>query len=169
VVDQTTGEDLESKQKAEPSFGNYDLGGAVALNLAHVSFEGEVGGSVGITQNLDLASVAIGNLKTPNMVSYNGNISVPLVGRSSSVVPYVTGGVGGLTVLQRAEVGVPSNDTFLTGNAGGGVKWYFGRWGVRADYRFVAVRSKDDASSFFGRENRYGHRVYGGVVLNLVQ
>ncbi len=50
---------------------------------------------------------------------------------------------------------------------GGGVKWYAGRWGLRGDYRFLAVRSKDDAPEFFGQETRYGHRVYGGVMLNI--
>jgi hypothetical protein len=28
------------------------------------------------------------------------------------------------------------------------------------------VQSKDDAPSFFGQETRYGHRVYGGVLIN---
>jgi len=38
--------------------------------------------------------------------------------------------------------------------------------GPARDYRFTAVRSKDDAPSFFGQETRYGHRVYGGVLIN---
>jgi hypothetical protein len=33
--------------------------------------------------------------------------------------------------------------------------------------RFLTVRSKDEAPEFFGRETRYGHRVYGGVLINL--
>ena len=61
--------------------------------------------------------------------------------------------------------------TFLTGNVGGDVKWYAsnGRWGLRGDYRFTAVRDKDDAPSFFGRDTRYGHRVYGGLIVNVVR
>jgi hypothetical protein len=47
------------------------------------------------------------------------------------------------------------------------VNWYAGRWGLRGDYRFIAVQSKDDAPAFFGQETRYGHRVYGGVLLNV--
>ena len=58
-------------------------------------------------------------------------------------------------------------ETFLTGNPGGGLNRYAGRWGLRGDYRVIAVRSRDDAPAFFGRETRYGHRVYGGVLLNL--
>jgi hypothetical protein len=46
------------------------------------------------------------------------------------------------------------------------LKWFASRhWGVRADYRLFRVKQKDTAPAFFGQENRYGHRVYGGVVL----
>jgi hypothetical protein len=47
------------------------------------------------------------------------------------------------------------------------VKWYAGRWGLRGDYRFLAVPSKDETSPFFGNDARYGHRVYGAVMLNV--
>jgi hypothetical protein len=49
------------------------------------------------------------------------------------------------------------------------VKWYAGRWGLRGDYRFIGVQSKDDAPAFFGEETRYGHRVSAAVILNVVQ
>ena len=29
--------------------------------------------------------------------------------------------------------------------------------------------SKDDAPAFFGQQTRYGHRVYGAVILNVVR
>ena len=86
-----------------------------------------------------------------------------------SVVPYVTGGVGAQTLFQRAPLEINDTDTFFTSNVGGGVKWYSGRWGLRGDYRFIVVQSKDDAPAFFGQETRYGHRVYGGVILNVVK
>ena len=74
-------------------------------------------------------------------------------------------------MFQRQELGVTDNTTFLTGNVGGGLKWYApnGRWGLRADYRFIAVQSKDDAPEFFGRDTRYGHRVYAGIVVNALR
>jgi hypothetical protein len=52
-----------------------------------------------------------------------------------------------------------------------GVKWYSGnnRWGLRGDYRFGITRSKNDAPEFFGRDTRYIHRVYGGVIINMVR
>ncbi|MEQ1573247.1 MAG: hypothetical protein ABL993_03285 [Vicinamibacterales bacterium] len=157
----------QSDATKEASFFNYDLGGALTVNFRRVAIEGEVGGSLGLSQTLNFASSSLNSTRTPDTVSYSGNVIVPLMSRSS-VVPYVTGGVGGLTLLEKPEVGLASADTFLTGNVGGGVKWYAGRWGLRADYRFLAVKSKDEASSFFGRDDRYGHRVYGGIIVNLV-
>ncbi len=66
-----------------------------------------------------------------------------------------------------ANLGVTTTETYFTGNAGGGLKWFAARhWGLRADYRLFIIRNKDAAPLFFGQEDlRYGHRVYGGVVL----
>ena len=85
------------------------------------------------------------------------------------MVPYLTGGVGGQTQFERRVLTVNDSTTFLTGNVGGGISWYAGRWGLRGDYRFIAVQSKDDAPAFFGQETRYGHRVYAGVLLNVAR
>lgn len=158
----------EQKDTREPSFGNYDLGGALAVNFnRYVGVEGEVSGALGISQSLPFGGVT-SDRKTPNILNYSGNVVVSARNRSS-VVPYVTGGVGALTVFETADLGVNDAETFLTGNVGGGVKWYAGRWGLRGDYRFVGVQSKDDAPAFFGQETRYGHRVYGAVILNVVR
>ena len=155
----------EGQNTQGPSFGNYDLGAAVALHFnRHVDVEGEVSGALGISQDLQFSG-GTSNLRTPNLLNYSGNLVLSAPTRHS-VVPYVTGGVGGMSVFEKASLGINSTETFLTGNVGGGVKWFRGRWGLRGDYRFVAVRSKDDAPSFFGQETRYGHRVYGGVLLN---
>ena len=29
--------------------------------------------------------------------------------------------------------------------------------------------SKDDAPAFFGHDTRYGHRIYGGIILNVLR
>ena len=155
----------EGKSTSGPSFGNYDLGAAVAVNFnRYVGVEGEVSGALGISQNLQFAGTTA-DRRTPHILNYSGNLVVSAPNRSA-VVPYVTGGVGGLSLFEKAGLGIIGTETFLSGNAGGGLAWYAGRWGVRADYRFIAVRSKDDAPAFFGRETRYGHRVYAGVILN---
>jgi hypothetical protein len=156
----------EGKDTKGPKFGNYGLGAGVEVNFnRYIGVEGEVTGALGVTQDLDL--IGGSSVKTPNLLNFSGNLVVSAANHSS-VVPYVTGGVGGLTLFDTAILGVNQTETFLSGNVGGGVKWFSGRgrWGLRADYRFTAVRSKDDAPGFFGQETRYGHRVYGGVLIN---
>jgi len=156
----------EGSDAKGPSFGNYDLGGSVAVNFNRfIGVEGEVSGALGITQDLTLPG-GTSNLRTPNLLNYSGNLVVSAPNRSS-VVPYVTGGIGGASVFQKESLGILDTQTFLTSNVGGGVNWYAGRWGLRGDYRFIALKSKDDAPAFFGQETRYGHRVYGGVLLNV--
>ena len=149
------------------SFGNYNVGGALTYNINRlVGVEGEVSGSLGIAQDLQFGGLSTHH-KTPNTLSYTGNVVLSLP-TDSSFVPYATGGIGGLTMFNERTLGINSNQTFLTGNAGAGVKWYApnGRWGVRGDYRFMATQSKDTAPAFFGQDTRYGHRVYGAVIIN---
>jgi hypothetical protein len=158
----------EATDAGEPAFGNYDLGGAFTVNFnRYIGVEGEVSGAIGVSQDLQLGGSSL-DRKSPHLLNYSGNIVFSAANRSS-VVPYVTAGVGGLTLFEEADLGIDGNETFLTGNVGGGVKWYAGRWGLRGDYRFLGVQSKDDAPAFFGQETRYGHRVYGAVIFNLVR
>src|ERR1041385_3402364 len=66
----------EGKDTHGPSFGNYGLGGAVAVNFNRfIGVEGEVAGSLGITQDLDFAT-GNSNLRTPNFINYSGNAAV---------------------------------------------------------------------------------------------
>ena len=156
----------EGKDTQGPSFGNYDLGGSVTVNInRYVGFEGEVSGGVGVSQTLDVNGASLSDVKTPNLLNYTGNVIVHLA--RGPVVPYATGGVGGLSLFERAELGINDTQTFLTSNVGGGIKWYHGRVGVRGDYRFIVVQSQDDASAFFGQETRYGHSVSGGVLFRV--
>jgi hypothetical protein len=158
----------EGKDTRGPSFGNYDLGGSVTLNFNRwVGVEGEVSGALGVSQSLDFSGATQTDVKTPHLLNYSGNVIVNAA--RGSVVPYATGGIGALSLLERSGLGINDTETFLTTNVGGGLKWYGGRWGLRGDYRFIAVQSKDDAPAFFGQETRYGHRVYGGVILNVVR
>ena len=151
-------------------FGNYNLGGALTYNINRiVGVEGEVVGSLGISQDLKFGGLTA-NQKSPNSLAYTGNMVLSLP-THSSFVPYLTGGGGGMTMFEKASLSITRAETFLTGNVGGGVKWYApnGRWGLRGDYRFMVTRSKDDAPAFFGQETRYGHRVYGAVIINAVR
>ena len=153
-----------------PSFGSYNLGGALTYNVNRiVGIEGEVGGTIGVAQDLQFAGSSISKTRTPDQLSYTANVVVSAPTHASTV-PYVAGGIGGLTMFELPAFGVTGSTTLLTGNVGGGLKWYApsGRWGLRGDYRFVSVRSDASAPVFFGQETRYGHRVYGAVIINAV-
>jgi hypothetical protein len=153
----------------EPDFASYSLGASVTYNATrHVGVEGEIGGAIGVRQRLNFIDNPFDSAKPPNMLSYSGNVLFYPASNERALAPYVTGGIGGLTVFERLAVGISDTETFFTGNFGGGLKYYFGRWGVRGDYRAIAIRSKDDASAFFGSDDtRWGHRVTGAFLLNL--
>jgi hypothetical protein len=158
----------EGQSALGPSFGNYQLGGAVAFNVnRYVAIEGEVNEALGLSQDLQLGGLT-SNLKSPNLLNYSGNLVV-YARHYGGVVPYATGGIGSLIAFKRTEVGIDDTETFLTGNVGGGLNWYAGRWGIRGDYRFIAIGSQNDAPAFFGQQTRYAHRVYGGVLLNIAR
>jgi opacity protein-like surface antigen len=154
-----------------PDFGEYVLGASATFNVNRwIGLEGEIGGGVSVRQDLSFRAATLRDTRVPHTLAYNGNVAFSPLGSDHRLVPYVTGGGGGFTVFSRDEVsqlGVAHDETFFTGNVGGGVKWFASRHvGVRADYRFIAIRSKDDAPAFFGlNETRYGHRIYGGIVL----
>ena len=153
----------------EPGFGNYGIGGSLTYNInPRWGVEGEVAGAFGIDQRLNFGSRSVGDVKPPNLLAYTGNLVFYPTKNDRRLVPYLTGGAGGLTLFEKKSVGFTDDETFFTGNAGGGVKWYMGRWGLRGDYRFYSVKSKDDVPQFFARsDTRYGHRVYGGIILNV--
>lgn len=161
---------LFTQGSSDPDFGNYALGASLTYNVnRYWGVEGEVGGAFGVDQSLTFRN-GKRSVTPPNMLAYNGNVLFYPTGNDRRVVPYATGGAGGLTMFERQAVGVNNTTTFFTGNVGGGVKYYINRWwGLRGDYRFVAVKSKDNAPAFFGQDTRYGHRIYGGIILNVLR
>jgi hypothetical protein len=152
-----------------PSFGNYGFGTAASFRVNRfVGLEAEIGSMIATTSNVQFGDLDH-HIKAPNMLGYTGNVVVALW-TGHSVVPYAVGGAGGLTAFDRPALGLNTDETFFTGNVGGGVKWYApnNRWGLRGDYRFAATQSKDNAPDFFGCESRYAHRVYAAVIINTV-
>ena len=151
----------------ESGFLNYSLGGAATYNInQYVGIEGEIASALGITQNVLMPGVTSDH-KTPNALTCTGNVVFSAPAHYSTVM-YAAAGLGGLTMFQNMGLDVTTT-TFLTSNAGGGIKWYVSRiFGFRADYRFLMVKSTAAAPAFFGQDNRYGYRVYGALVLNVV-
>ena len=159
----------QSSNGNEPEFGNYAVGASLTVNVNRwIGIEGEGGGTVGLHQNFTVAAKPFTDQRSPSMWSYNGNLVVNPGRSDRAVVPYLTGGVGGLTLCPCGGVdalGITTYETYLTGNVGGGIKWFSTRhFGVRGDYRFFMVKNNDTAPLFFGNENRYGHRVQAGLV-----
>jgi hypothetical protein len=159
-----------SDNEAEPEFGNYVLGGAFAYNINRwVGIEGEAGSLLGIKQTINFEGVTLTDQNTPLMLGYTGNLVVSPWGSDRAYVPFVTGGLGGLTMFDTDEVanlGITSTTSFLTANVGGGMKWFASRnWGLRGEYRLMVLDGKEDAPAFFGRESyRYGHRISAGLL-----
>ena len=155
---------------ASPSFGSYGFGTAFTYNInSVVGIEGELASMLATTSDLQFGSLDH-HIKAPNMLSYTANAVVALK-RGHRVVPYATVGFGGLTMYERGDLGITSDKTFVSGNLGGGLKWYAknNRWGLRGDYRFGATRGKESAPVFFGRDTRYVNRIYGAVIINAVR
>jgi len=154
----------------EPEFGNYALGGSFTVNANRwVGFEGEGGGTVGVRQAFNFAETAYTNQRSPSTWMYHGNVVVNPGGSDRALVPYATAGLGGLTLCPCGDakntLGVTTYKTYLTGNMGGGLKWFATpHVGFRGDYRLFVVRNNSTAPLFFGSETRYGHRVQGGLV-----
>ena len=117
--------------------------------------EGEVGGSLGVKQDLDML-VGTVNEKTPNMLSYIGNVIVNLPGHSvdcprnrrrrrAHAVPARASG----SLQQRY---VPDRERGWRREVG---PRRTAAGGIRGDYRFQVTQSKTNAPEFF----RAGHQI----------
>ncbi len=161
---------MESDNGAEPDFTNFAIGGSLTVNFNRwLGAEGEFGWMPGIRQRVSFNRETLDDQHTPCLLGYSGNLVVSPFGSDRELVPYATGGFGGFTILDTKDVanlGILEKTTYPAGTVGGGLKWFATRHvGLRGDYRFFMVRNNDDAPVFFGKENRYGHRVYGGLLL----
>src|SRR5215510_10607898 len=98
----------QSQSGKEPGFTSYAPAGDVEIYLNHyLSVEGELGGGIG----------------AHGLVTYSGNVVVTAPS-DGALAPYLTIGAGGLTLLQTSTIEIAGNRTFLTGNAGAGIKWF---------------------------------------------
>jgi hypothetical protein len=157
--------------RPEPAFGQFIFGGALTVNWNSVGIEADLLMAPGREQDLEFGATSL-TRKAPHVVVDSVSLIVPVLGNRRRIVPYAKAGIGEVTVMRTSDdVLQPDTETFTSGNFGGGVKWYSaGRWGVRGDYQFAVVRSKNDApGAFFGRELRKSHRFYGGVVVAIIR
>jgi hypothetical protein len=159
-----------SSSEETSTFGNYAVGAGFTLNFNRwIGIEGEVGSAVGVRQTMEVNGVTLPRQHSPCFFGYSGNAVFSPLGSDRSVVPYATGGVGGLRMLDTDDVtalGITGPANFLTVNGGGGVKWFTTRhWGLRTDYRLMVVANEESTPAFFARDaSRYGHRFYAGLL-----
>jgi Outer membrane protein beta-barrel domain len=163
----------KGSSNTESSFKNYALGVSVAWNANRLfGVEGELGAGLGLQQTIDFKTSAYTGIKSPNTVAYDGNLVYAPYGSDQALVPYLTAGIGGLSLRSSSNLqslfGLQPTQSFFTQNLGAGVKWYSSHhWGLRGDYRFFIVDGKSSADPFFGlNNNRYGSRVYGSILLS---
>jgi len=161
----------------EMNFNDYVYGGGVTWYVNPlVAVEAEGLGGIGIAQDVILRNRELSHNFVPNMLGVSGNIVVFPAGSRRQVAPYVTGGVGTLTLLSRGtktrNFALDEAETFFSTNVGGGLKIFRGgdarNWGWRGDYRLVMVNSKSDAVPFFAQsKRRMGHRIELGMFYTL--
>jgi opacity protein-like surface antigen len=151
-------------------FGNYAIGANATYNANRfVGIEGEIGAGIGVKQQITFNAVPFDDLRSPNTTAYNGNVVVYPGGHDRPLVPYLTAGLGAMTIFARDElaaVDLFSTETLFTQNFGGGLKWWSAdNWGLRADYRFIIVNGRDNLDPFFGLDRtRFGNRVSASVL-----
>lgn len=158
----------EGSGPAQPAFNSFTPAGSILFAITpRIGLEAELGGAVGINQQLDFTGGTLGKTTTPSMVNASGNLVVNLLPGGGRFVPYLTGGAGAITLLQTEALGIHDAQTSFAANLGAGLKTMFGRWGLRGDYRLFLVDPATDSSGFLGADTRYAHRVTGGVVIGL--
>lgn len=158
----------EGEAPGQPSFGDFSPSAALAVRLTRfVSLEAELGGGVGLEQDLDFEGGSLGTVSSPSMLNYSGNLVVNLFNPEARVVPYVAGGLGAITLFDEPSLGLEDTEHYFAANLGAGITAMFGRWGLRGDYRLYAVDPGDAAPGFLGADTRYAHRVTAGLVVSL--
>jgi hypothetical protein len=83
-------------------------------------------------------------------------------GSDRALVPYATAGLGGLTLSRHRgapDVGISAYKNYLTGNLGGGLKYFVARMSGSAGTMVFIVGDNKTAPAFSAQRTRYGHRV----------
>ena len=133
----------EGKDTQGPSFGNYDLGAGVDGQLQPFRRRRRRG------QRRDRHRAGSGgsadrpsNLKTPNLLNYSGNLVISAANHSSvdAARHRRRRRPQSVRASRASASSAPTRSSPATSAAG--VKWFAGRWGLRGDYRFIAVQSK---------------------------
>lgn len=143
---------LNSNDTAFPDhFVNVPIVGSLAYPLTSIlSVEGEFTWMLPIEQEVDVAAGQKQNVKSPDILFYQGNLraNLPTGGNWS---PYLVAGAGAATFLSNTDSNrVPALDkseTAFAVNFGTGVSYRLTpAWALRGDFRELVAFPKNDAA-----------------------
>ena len=160
----------------EVNFNNWGYGGGATFYMnPKVGVEAEVSYGLGLAQGVMYKNKEVFHVQVPNTLQTSGNLVFQPGGGGKQLVPYVTGGVGILTLISRnstKQFGITEAERHMATNVGGGVKIFRGgdahNWGFRVDYRVIFVSKNEDAAQFFAwSKSRTGQRIYIGMLYTM--
>ena len=141
--------------------------GATANVNRWAGFEGDFAWAMSRRQTLAFNDATPISERSPNMLFYTGNFVISPSGHHHRFVPYIEIGGGAVTVLATTEAGpfgLAGDSTHLAANIGGGARWFpLPHWGVRGDYRYIAIRNANPPVGV--TPIRHANRLYGALVL----
>lgn len=117
---------------------------ALSFDLSPVwALEGNFSWVIPVKQDIDLGGGFVRKGKSPDMLSYQGNLKANL-STSSSIRPYVTAGAGAVTLLSTKKADripqLASDQTAFAANAGIGAEYAIsGPLALRLDLRELAA------------------------------
>ena len=155
---------------AAPRSIGYVFDAAANVNVSRrVGVEGDFAWAMSRQHTVGLAGVAPTAVRTPNMLFYTANVIFSPFGHGRRFIPYAEFGGGALGVLGGSasdSFGLAPGSTHLIANIGGGVRWFpIPHWGVRGDYRYIAVRNTAPPGGIGVVPVGHVQRLYGALVL----
>jgi hypothetical protein len=155
---------------AAPRSIGYVFDAAANLNVSRrLGVEGDFAWAMSRQHTVGLTGVAPATVRSPNMLFDTANVIFSPLGHGRNFIPYAEFGVGALEVLGGSpsdSFGLAPDSTHLIANIGGGARWFpIPHWGVRGDYRYIAVRNPAPPTGIGVVAVGHLQRVYGALVL----
>jgi opacity protein-like surface antigen len=161
---------MPSPQVGGPASRNYLINLALTRNLTRwIGVEADGGVALSQSQTHDLYGTVPDDARTSNLLLYSGNVVVNAFSDDRPVMPYLIAGLGAVRTFSdedAAASGLAANTTYLTGSAGAGARWFpETHWGMRVDYRYLAIKNDAPAPPAGQRIVRSAHQIYVALIL----
>jgi opacity protein-like surface antigen len=155
---------------AAPRSIGYVFDAAANMNVSRrIGIEGDFAWGMSREHAVGLSGIMPATVRSPNMLFYTANVVFSPMGHTRKFIPYAEAGGGALSALGGSpsdSFGLAPDSTHLTANIGGGVRWFpIPHWGVRGDYRYVAIRNENPPAGIGVVPVGHVQRLYGALVL----